>query len=90
VSSLTRQVIGAALPFTAVPMYRSLGIGWASSLLGFVAVGMSWIPFFFFGSLVRGFWRGVGGRGRRGRRSHRDLCPCDLCPFIEEQCYIPE
>jgi hypothetical protein len=59
-SSLTRQVMGAALPFTTVPMYRALGIGWASSLLGFVAVGMSGIPFvfWFFGEsvLARSEW----------------------------------
>lgn len=30
-SSLTRQIMGAALPFAAVPMYDALGIGWASS-----------------------------------------------------------
>ncbi|THY88853.1 MFS general substrate transporter [Aureobasidium pullulans] len=46
-SSLTRQIMGAALPFAAVPMYDALGIGWASSLLGFVAAIMSIIPFLF-------------------------------------------
>lgn len=39
--------MGAALPFAAAPMYRALGIGWASSLLGFVALGLSGIPFVF-------------------------------------------
>ena len=50
-SSLTRQLTGAALPFAATPMYRTLGINWASSLLGFVAVAMSLIPvvFWFYG-----------------------------------------
>lgn len=46
-SMLTRQVAGLALPFAAVPMYRTLGIAWASSLLGFLALGMSAIPFVF-------------------------------------------
>lgn len=46
-SSLTRQIMGAALPFAAVPMYRALGVGWASSLLGFVAAAMTLIPFAF-------------------------------------------
>ncbi|THX67036.1 MFS general substrate transporter [Aureobasidium pullulans] len=46
-SSLTRQIMGAALPFAAVPMYDALGVGWASSLLGFVAAIMSIIPFLF-------------------------------------------
>lgn len=30
-SSLTRQIMGAALPFAAVPMYDALAVGWASS-----------------------------------------------------------
>ena len=46
-SSITRQLMGAALPFAAVPMYRNLGVAWASSLLGFVAAAMSLIPFAF-------------------------------------------
>jgi hypothetical protein len=41
------QIMGAALPFAANPMYRTLGVQWASSLLGFVAVIMSLIPFTF-------------------------------------------
>lgn len=52
--------MGAALPFAAVPMYRALGIGWASSLLGLVAFGMSAIPFVFWfygeGILGRSKW----------------------------------
>ncbi|KAK6579821.1 hypothetical protein PZA11_007529 [Diplocarpon coronariae] len=46
-SNLTRQLVGAALPFAAVPMYRKLGVQWATSLLGFVAAAMSVIPFVF-------------------------------------------
>lgn len=46
-SSLSRQIMGAAVPFAAVPMYRALGVGWASSLLGFVSAGMAVIPFIF-------------------------------------------
>lgn len=45
--SIMRQMMGASLPFAAVPMYRALGIEWASSLLGFVAVIMAFIPFAF-------------------------------------------
>ncbi|PBP24102.1 MFS general substrate transporter [Diplocarpon rosae] len=46
-SNLTRQLVGAALPFAAVPLYRQLGVPWATSLLGFVAAAMSVIPFVF-------------------------------------------
>lgn len=47
-SSLTRQMMGAALPFAVTPMFRALGVDWAESLLGFVAAIFSLIPF--------GFW----------------------------------
>lgn len=46
-SSFTRQLMGAALPFAATPMYKTLGIAWASSLLGFLAIGMGLFPFLF-------------------------------------------
>ncbi|THY22326.1 hypothetical protein D6D01_06345 [Aureobasidium pullulans] len=46
-TDLRRQILGAALPFAAIPMYDALGVGWASSLLGFVAAIMSLIPFMF-------------------------------------------
>ncbi|CZS97053.1 related to fluconazole resistance protein (FLU1) [Rhynchosporium agropyri] len=46
-SSITRQMMGAMLPFAAVPMYRKLGVDWASSLLGFCALVMAAIPFLF-------------------------------------------
>ncbi|KAI9054621.1 hypothetical protein LZ554_001774 [Drepanopeziza brunnea f. sp. 'monogermtubi'] len=46
-SGLTRQFVGAGLPFAAVPMYTRLSIPWASSLLGLVAALMGLIPFVF-------------------------------------------
>lgn len=52
--------MGAALPFAANPTYRQLGVDWASSLLGFVAIAMSAIPFTFWifgeGMLRRSRW----------------------------------
>lgn len=42
-----RQFMGTALPFAAIPMYRALGVGWATSVLGFVALVMSLVPFVF-------------------------------------------
>ncbi|KAL1959168.1 hypothetical protein VTO42DRAFT_2673 [Malbranchea cinnamomea] len=43
----TRSVWGALLPMAGKPMYHSLGIAWANSLLGFIALGMVAIPFVF-------------------------------------------
>lgn len=46
-ASLSRSSFGAVLPFAAKPMYRALGIAWASSLLGFFSVALCIIPFVF-------------------------------------------
>lgn len=46
-TSMTRSLFGAVLPFAAKPMYESLGIAWATSLLGFVSLGLCAIPFCF-------------------------------------------
>jgi DHA1 family multidrug resistance protein-like MFS transporter len=40
-----RSSIGGALPLAAPAMLHSLGIGWASTVLGFVSVAMLPIPF---------------------------------------------
>ena len=50
-----RSIFGAALPFAATIMYRTLGIAWASSLLGFLSLGMTIIPFAFvkYGDRIR-------------------------------------
>ncbi|EDP89843.1 hypothetical protein SNOG_20018 [Parastagonospora nodorum SN15] len=34
-ASLSRSTFGAILPFAAKPMYRAMGVAWATSLLGF-------------------------------------------------------
>jgi hypothetical protein len=46
-ASLMRSCFGAVLPFAAKPMYRALGIPWASSLLGFCSLALCVIPFVF-------------------------------------------
>ena len=50
-----RSIFGALLPLAAAPMYKSLGIAWASSLLGFLSLAMSIIPFAFikYGDRIR-------------------------------------
>ncbi|KAI1324962.1 MFS multidrug transporter-like protein [Xylariaceae sp. FL0255] len=44
-NGLLRYAFGAAFPLFTVQMYERLGIGWATSLLGFIGVGLLPIPF---------------------------------------------
>jgi multidrug resistance protein len=44
--TVCRSLAGAAFPLFATQMYEALGTEWASSLLGFVALGLMPIPFF--------------------------------------------
>ncbi|CAK4031169.1 related to fluconazole resistance (FLU1) [Lecanosticta acicola] len=46
-TSLSRSTFGVALPFAAKPMYDTLGVAWACSLLGFLSLVMCVIPFAF-------------------------------------------
>lgn len=57
------NVFAAFLPLATQSMYRSLGFGWASSLLGFLALGLSCIP------VVLLIW---GGRIRKTSRFMRE------------------
>ncbi|KAL9129774.1 MAG: hypothetical protein Q9175_007203 [Cornicularia normoerica] len=54
-TSCCRSIFGAILPLAAAPMYKSLGVSWASSLLGFLSLAMSIIPFAFikYGDRIR-------------------------------------
>lgn len=45
---LVRNVVGAGFPLFAAQMYEKLGLEWASSLLGFIAILLVPIPFVFF------------------------------------------
>ena len=53
-----RMLFGAVLPLAGPSMYRSLGLGWGNSLLGFVAVGMIPVPalIFKYGTWMRKKW----------------------------------
>ncbi|CAL3966669.1 unnamed protein product [Diplocarpon coronariae] len=46
-ASCARSLAGAVLPFASEPMYRRLGVPWASSLLAFASLGMCAIPWVF-------------------------------------------
>ena len=44
-NDLFRSAFGAGFPLFATAMYKKLGVGWASSLLGFLAIAFIPIPF---------------------------------------------
>lgn len=46
-ASLTRSSFAAVLPFAAKPMYRAMGVAWATSLLGFFSLVLCVVPFVF-------------------------------------------
>ena len=54
-TSISRSIFGALLPLAAIPMYRTLGVHWASTLLAFLSLAMSIIPFAFikYGDRIR-------------------------------------
>ena len=52
-TSTIRSIVAVCLPLATHPMYDTLGISWASSLLGFCALGMAVIPFVF---IKYGYW----------------------------------
>lgn len=54
-SSVTRSIFGAVMPFAGTPMYQKLGIPWATSLLGFLSLAMTIVPFAFikYGDRIR-------------------------------------
>ncbi|KAG7099111.1 hypothetical protein E1B28_000984 [Marasmius oreades] len=55
VTTVVRSIFGAAFPLFGAQMYEALSPRWASSLLGFVAIAMTPIPFVFmkYGATLR-------------------------------------
>lgn len=54
-NSLMRSLAGAVIPLGGLPMYDALGLGWGNSLLGFIAVVLIPVPWFFmrYGEKIR-------------------------------------
>lgn len=54
-ASFSRSIFGATLPLAAKPMYSALGISWATSLLAFLSLALTLIPFAFikYGDRIR-------------------------------------
>jgi hypothetical protein len=46
-STCSRSLAGAVLPFDTTPMYKNLGVAWATSLFARLSLGMCVIPFLF-------------------------------------------
>lgn len=61
-NTILRSVFAAALPLVAQPLYHNLGVSWASTLLGCIAIALATIPFVFikFGPKLRAKSRLVG------------------------------
>jgi hypothetical protein len=53
----SRSLCGAILPFATKPMYDTLGVAWACSLLGFLSLLLAAIPWVF-------IWKGDSLRAR--------------------------
>lgn len=47
-NTVLRSIFGCVLPLCGLQMYDTLGYGWGNSLLGFLALAMIPIPWFFF------------------------------------------
>ncbi|PMD43141.1 MFS general substrate transporter [Hyaloscypha variabilis F] len=47
-NTVLRSILGCILPLAGPTMYSKLGLGWGNSLLGFVALAFSPVPFIFF------------------------------------------
>lgn len=54
----TRSLVGALLPLAGPTMFRSLGLGWGNSLLGFLALAFVPVPILFtrYGKVLREKW----------------------------------
>lgn len=54
-STVFRSLVGALLPLAGNGMYDALGLGWGTSVLGFIAVAFIPMPLFFwrYGERIR-------------------------------------
>ena len=54
-STVFRSLLGALLPLAGNSMYNIMGVGWGTSLLGFIAVAFIPVPLVFwkFGQRIR-------------------------------------
>ena len=57
-NTVLRSFFGTFLPLAGPQMYKTLGLGWGNSLLGFLALGFAPVPWFFYkyGEQARARW----------------------------------
>lgn len=57
-NTILRSLFGTFLPLAGPPMYKTLGLGWGNTLLGFLALSFAPIPWLFYryGEQVRKRW----------------------------------
>ncbi|KAK6437531.1 hypothetical protein LTR95_006273 [Oleoguttula sp. CCFEE 5521] len=67
-NTFVRSLFGAGFPMFASYMYHGLGVKWATSVLGFIAVGLMPVPllFFIYGARIRKMSRFVPNFPPRG------------------------
>lgn len=55
INTFARATFGAGFPMFAGSMYKGLGVGWATSVLGFVCVALIPFPiiFWYYGEKIR-------------------------------------
>lgn len=47
-NTVLRSLVGGLLPLAGLSMYDALGLGWGNSLIAFIALGLTPIPFVFY------------------------------------------
>ena len=63
-NAFVRALAGCAFPLFAGPMYRNLGVAWATSVIGFICVALTPFPilFYLYGKKIRSWSRYVMDR----------------------------
>ncbi|KAE8167779.1 major facilitator superfamily domain-containing protein [Aspergillus tamarii] len=62
-NGVLRSIFGAVFPLFAQDMYKGLGVSWATSILGFVSLAMTPLPWMFYRS-AEGWVSDLNGAGR--------------------------
>lgn len=47
-NTVLRSIVGGLLPLAGLSLYRELGLGWGNSLVAFIALGLTPVPFIFY------------------------------------------
>lgn len=47
-NTVLRSIVGGLLPLAGLSLYEKLGLGWGNSLVAFIALGLTPVPFVFY------------------------------------------